>query len=225
MWSHHQLAFGLTFLACACKTSPPESRQPASTFEQLSTAPAGTSGSATTAETFHPVVLQRSVDGACTTLASHQTANPWVAWGKHFPVENRGILAQERSPSISAKSLEQRLAALNLLPEIYQIIDCGEATLVWFDLDGGCSMVDDQFKELSDAVGPLELVACFSYAWSDVRVECETGEAPLEKCQYILALLLTVPGCGTDDEKDRALRQRLLIKAGLVPEGSRICYE
>jgi hypothetical protein len=187
---------------------------------------AGSSSIAPEPSSTRPVgVPKRSLDGVCETLASHQNVDPWVAWGKHFPVETRGILAQERSPSISAKSLEQRLTALNLRREIYQVIDCGQATLVWLDLDGGCSMVEDEFKELSDAVGPLELVACFSYWWPDVQVECETGQAPLEKCQYILSLLLTVPGCGTDEEKERAMRQRLLIKAKLVPEGSRVCYE
>jgi len=226
MQYYRQLALGLTFLAYACKPSPSQSRQPAGTLERLSTAAAATADSATASSSVRPVVLpERSLSGACSTLASHQKADPWVSWGRHFPVENRGILAQERSPEITAKSLEQRMIALNLREETYQIIDCGDSTLVWLRFDGGCGMVDHQFKELSDAVGPLELVACFDYLWSEIQVQCETGEAPLEKCRYILAPFLTVRGCGTERENERAKRQRLLIKAKLVPEGSRVCYE
>jgi hypothetical protein len=115
--------------------------------------------------------------------------------------------------------------ALNLREELYQIIDCWDSTLVWLNLDGGCASVDSQFKELSDAVGPLDLIACFSYAWSEVQLECENEQAPREKCQYILAPFLTAKGCGTEKENERSKRQRLLIKAGLVPEGSRVCYK
>lgn len=222
---YRQLKLGFTFLACACNPSPSQSRHLPGTFEKLSTAPAVTNSTPAPSSTSTVVLPARSLDGACATLASHQNADPWVAWGKHFPVEDRGILAQERSPSITAKSLEQRMSALNLREEIYQIIDCGDSTLVWLNLDGGCSVVEHQFKELSDAVGPLELVACFSYVWSELQVQCDTGEAPREKCQYILAPFLTAKGCGTERDSERAKRQQLLIKAGLVPEGSRICYE
>lgn len=45
------------------------------------------------------------------------------------------------SPSLTAKSLEQRMTALNLREELYQIIDCGDSTLVWLHLDGGCAIV------------------------------------------------------------------------------------
>ncbi len=157
MRHYYDLTLLLTFLAYACKPSPSQGRQPGGTFDALSTAPITTTSPPEPSSNRLVGVPVRSLDGVCETLASHQKVDPWVAWGKHFPVETRGILAQERSPSITAKSLDQQMIALNLREETYHIIDCGDSTLVWLRFDGGCSMVEDEFKELSDAVGPLEL--------------------------------------------------------------------
>ena len=206
----------------ACRSAP--SSQPEATSSVASTFTQAKPVVADTNEAL-AFVARRSKEDACATFASKPHGDPFVIWGKHFPVETLGILAHAPSSVVDAGGLRQRMNALKLRAETFDIIDCKDFSLIWLRFDGGCAMVDREFKELSDAVGPLELVACFSYAWSEVQVQCETGEAPLEKCQYILAPFLTVPGCGTERENERAKRQRLLIKAKLVPEGSRACYE
>src|SRR5690606_14659890 len=168
-------------------------------------------------------VARRAKEGACATVASKPHGDPFVIWGKHFPVETLGILAHAPSSVVDAGGLRQRMNALNLRVETFDIIDCKDFSLIWLRFDGGCAMVDREFKELSDTVGPLSLVACFSYLWSEVAEDCYTGQAPREKCWYILAPSLSVPGCGRSSEREQARMRELMIKVGLISEGTRAC--
>lgn len=204
----------------ACRSAP--SSQPEATSSVASTF---TQAKPVVADTHKALafVARRSKEDACATFASKPHGDPFVIWGKHFPVETLGILAHAPSSVVDAGGLRQRMSALNLRAETFDIIDCKDFSLIWLRFDGGCAMVDREFKELSDTVGPLSLVACFSYLWSEVAEDCYTGQAPREKCWYILAPSLSVPGCGRSSEREQARMRELMIKVGLSSEGTRVC--
>lgn len=216
------LMFAVLASGQACRSGGAPSSQPVATSSVASTVTLEQTVVTDTNEAL-ALVARRSKEGACATFASQPQGDPFVIWGKHFPVETLGILAHAASNVVDAAGLQQRMSALNLQPETFDIIDCRDFSLIWLRFDGGCAMVAREFKELNDSVGPLSLVACFSYVWSDVAQECYTGQAPREKCWYILAPSLSLPGCGRSSEREQAQMRDLMIKVGLTPDGTRAC--
>ena len=215
---HHICHFSLLLLAvlvvsaCRSRSSP----LPSAPQREAGASPAP--GEAKPKEVFvNDPLANRSSEGACETLLAQSDEDPFVAWAKHFPVERQGLVATLPVKVTNATELRKRLTVLR--EEMYDVVECEALTLLWIQAIGGCAELDYDAKAFEEAIGPLDVVACFAYNPS----ECSAPNPSRERCRYLVAPIMDLPQCGAESPEQKAMAERLLIELGLAAPGSNPC--
>lgn len=216
---HHMCHFSLLLLAvlvvsaCRSRSSP----LPSAPKREGGTSPAPGESKPKDVRVNNPLIY-RSNEGACETLLA-QSGDPFVAWAKHFPVERQGLVATLPVKVTTATDLRKRLTVLR--GEMYDVVECEALTLLWIQAIGGCAELDYNAKAFEEAIGPLDVVACFAYNPS----ECSAPNPSRERCRYLVAPIMDLPQCGAETPEQKAMAERLLIELGLAAPWSKPCKD
>jgi hypothetical protein len=190
----------------AAHSSPPA--EPAMSSAAMSGAPSEAP--------FANILTQRSTAGACETLLAPNGNDPFVVWAKHFPVERQGFLVTLPSRA-GASGLRERLSFLRA--GMYEVVDCGDTTLLWIQAVGGCAELRYEANAYEQVIGAMKPIACFAHNPS----ECTAGDLPADRCRYLVAPIMSLPHCGAQNPEQKALAERLLIELGLAMQGTSPC--
>jgi hypothetical protein len=211
----NQLALGfLTVAAASCDRGVRFKRtEVAAAPNAISSA---TAAGSTAPFVVHRPLLERASIGACETLRSKPKGDPIVTWGRHFPVEREGFLARLSSLEVSANEVSKRASALR--EGSYEVVDCGDALLLWVEASGSCRALQQSPGGFLDLPG-LSVVACFT----STPGECGSPQYSPERCRYLVAPLLEQKNCGASTPEQREQVERRIIELGLAAPGSSPC--